>query len=155
MKPIHDYHLVLLIGPSGAGKTTHLSDYPNYLHLDQEQHLDPLLGYQRKYYPAVSRIARVMRLAGFEAARLTGINLAITIGGARRSERRRFIAPARAAGYRVTIVLLKTPADECLRRARADSSRPKTTHWQPIIAHWFNRFEAIESDEYDEYLEVT
>jgi predicted kinase len=141
VKPKKERKLLILCGPPGCGKTTAANSLPGYLVLDPEPHLDALLAGERKYYPEAWGTARAMVQAGFRHALTTGANIALTIAGKTRAERQAWIDEAQAAGYSAEVRFLMPPAEECLRRCKADPSRPKTTRWKPIIEHWYRDYE--------------
>lgn len=155
-KPERQRHLIYCIGPSGSGKTTWLNQSlpVGYLVFDRSPHLDVLLRGKRNYYADATAVSNRMFSSGLEEAYARGLNVGAVHGGKTRKERSCIIEPARAAGYRVTLVTFFVPASVCLARCRADKHRPRTARWRPIILNWYKHFEPLTEDEYDELVHV-
>ncbi|MBN1954836.1 MAG: ATP-binding protein [Anaerolineae bacterium] len=154
MRPVKDKHLVIVLGPPGAGKTTYSREqYPGYTLFDNDRIIEAVWG-SLQFHPEVKYTAKAMTAAGVERALRHGLAVVVPISGRTRKERGRWAEQGRAAGYRVTIIKVAPPAAECLARCKADPTRPKTTDWQPIIERWFRVFEPVADDECDERLIV-
>lgn len=151
MRPIKEKKLVVVVGPPGSGKTKLLDNYPGHVRFDNDRVIESIWGHLQ-YHPQIKRMAKGMVREGMRRCFEAGLAAVIPISGRTRKARAKIIAIAREYGYHVTIVRAGgVDVDECLARCKADTTRPKTTNWRPIIERWFCVFEEISDDECDVY----
>jgi len=153
MRPIKGRKIVVIIGPPGSGKTTLMDDYPGYVRFDNDRIIEAVWG-SLQYHPQVKRMAKGMVREGIRRAMEGGLAIVVPISGRTKKERSRIVSIARQGDYYITIVKAGGTEDECVARCREDTSRPKSTNWQPIVGRWFRVFEPVAGDECDEYKEV-
>ena len=153
--------LILIIGPSGAGKTTYARmHYPQHLHPDYEALIRTLFASQDlfRFYPQVRATgARLHRLAVRELL-LRQMNVCIPETAGTALKRKQWIDIAQEANVLVHCILLRVDQATAIHRACTDSLRPKTARpsWPPMIERWYRDFEPVccEEEGITDYREV-
>jgi len=136
--------LILLVGPIGAGKTTFSKTLENdaYIRISQDE-----MG--RKAY-----------LTHFKHALKEGIpRIIIDRMNFNRDQRKRFIEPAREAGYCVTVFEFKTNRATCIERVIKRKGHPTVESdniklAEEIMNMYHINYESIAIGECDNYNEV-
>lgn len=131
-------HLIVLVGLPGSGKSTYCKNYPNYVRISQDDQ-------GKKGHKKI-----------FDDALVVGSDLIIDRCNFNKSQRNRYLVPAKEAGYKTSIVYLTTPLVECVTRIKERTDHPNLNGTNPIMETVVLGFDAImdppDSDEADEVL---
>lgn len=143
--------LVLIIGPCGAGKTTYArTHYPTHLHPDMEAimhtlYVNPI---DFRYHAYIRTCGKILTEQATQHLLAKQQSVCLTIGGATRKDRQKWIAIATECGAFVRCVRLLVDPETAIIRARSDPSRPATSKskWRKIVEHWFRDFEPVDAE---------
>lgn len=144
--------LILVIGPCGSGKTTYArSRYPEYLHPDMEILMHTLYADPSdiRYHAYIRTCGKLLIEQATRCLLTKRQSVCLTIGGATREDRRKWIEMAHECGASVHCVRLLIESKTCILRAKADITRPATSKskWREIIEHWFRDFEPVDCEQ--------
>lgn len=147
-------HLVLVIGPPGAGKTTWIAaqDWPGrWFSVQAEALLGAVQMGPRRYTNDARAIMRALAATTIEQAARRRVNVVIEGGGETVRARAALLARFPAPEWRRRIVAI-VPADPAIAiaRAKADPLRPPSRWvWEAIVRNWYRRWEPVGADEAD------
>jgi len=136
--------LYVLIGPQGSGKTHWCRNI--------------LL----KAHPSIVRVSqddqgRVGHRDMFNHCLDKGLSMVVDRMNFNKEHRRRYIQPAKIAGYHVVYVQFETKKETCLQRLATRKDHPtirKEDNHEKIIQFFFDSFEEPSGDEFDELLRI-
>lgn len=132
--------LILLVGPPGSGKSTLAKEYVElgYTYINQDKQGK---GHLALFLTAVgNREFIVVDRMGFSV-----------------EQRKRYLNPAKEAGYETEIIVLHQPYQVCLERIRArqDHETIKTEdHCRSALATFFGKYERVQDEEADKVTRI-
>ena len=131
-------HLIVLVGLPGSGKSTTCELYPDYTRISQDDQGKE--GHKIEFQAAIDR----------------GENIIIDRCNFDIKQRRRYLAPAKAAGYRTLVIYLQVTASECKKRIRNRTAHPNLNkdndNIDKVVDMFHNMFEPPERWEADEVI---
>lgn len=129
-------HLIVLVGPPGAGKTTKAKEYES-------------LGYWRI---SQDDMGKSEHQKIFNETLKTGDNIVIDRMGFSKSQRDRYINPAKEHGYLTTIVVIHESMETCFARCAARVGHPTVVTQEDAsraINFFFSKYERPADNEAD------
>jgi predicted kinase len=139
-----DKELIVLIGMPGSGKST----------------------YYRKFHSDAVRISQDDQgkeghfQAFCDAIDLGKEKILIDRCNFNRSQRKKYVGPARAAGYKITMVIFQTSYEECISRIQSRQDHPNLhadldeMKIRDIVAFFRDAMKEPTEDEYDDLVYV-
>lgn len=141
--------LVVVIGPCGAGKTTYArASLPGHAHVDGEDLARTLFADPAdfRYHPWVRAWTRRAMVHAVHDLVGHGRSTCVTADGPTVARRHRWVAIADEFAVPCRVVLVTTPAEVCVARARLDPRRPSMARssWRGVVDNWFRDFEPVD-----------
>lgn len=141
----------LTIGPPAAGKTTYVSWHlisSGKVSASYVLSPDGLLFVGNEYRWSKSRVGRAWQAvkADYQQLLAAGRDIVVDATFAERRDRRPYITPARAAGYRIIAVHFDVPVEVCIERDQERAEHGKSVG-EEIVRHYAEVLEAPELDE--------
>lgn len=126
--------LILLVGPPGSGKSTISKEFKNYTYINQDSQ------------------GKQEHLNAFYLAANLGQNIVVDRMNFNKEQRKRYLEPAKAAGYKTRIIVLHVPYDWCLARCKERKNHEtikdeKTA--SKVLNFFFKSYERVGDDEAD------
>lgn len=130
--------IIILVGLPGSGKSTTCELYPDYTRISQDD------------------MGKEGHLKAFREAVQRGDNIIIDRCNFNIDQRRRYLKPAKEAGYRSLIIWLAVSAEDCKKRIRNRDVHPNLNkdndNIDKVVDMFHNMFEPPERWEADEVL---
>jgi predicted kinase len=129
-------HVVLLVGPPGSGKSTLAKEYEaqGYIRISQDSQ------------------GQKEHLVKFINALDMGLMIVVDRMNFNVGQRRRYLDPAKAAGYKTSIIVLHVPMEECLarcaKRTGHETIKDQATA-EVAVRRFFTSYERVEDSEAD------
>lgn len=124
---------VIMVGPPGSGKSTLAATYLDHVYINQDvqnkEHLDL-----------------------FQIALIQGKNVIVDRMGFSKSQRARYLAPAKAAGYTTKIIVLHESYDTCINRMSVRQNHPTIKDiltGRKVLHFFFRSYERPDDSEAD------
>ncbi len=99
-------HIIILVGLPGSGKSTICAKYPNYVRVSQDDQGKE--GHKLEFHKALDQ----------------GKDIIVDRVNFNKDQRNRYLKPAKAAGYKTTIIRLTPTAEECILRLTTRTNHP-------------------------------
>lgn len=129
--------LILLVGPPGSGKTTMAMNMDNFCRINQDSQ-------GKKFHMDI-----------FNQCIQDELNIVIDRMGFNKSQRDRYLIPAKKAGYYTTIIVLhenyKTCFDRCMKRENHETIKDEINA-RSALETFFTKYERVEDYEADEVI---
>jgi len=130
-------HLIVLVGPAGAGKSTLAKKYEDsgYVRISQDD------------------MGKIEHLMHYQNALCEKKDIVLDRMNFNKEQRARYITSAKVRGYSIKIVVLHVPYDECLKRCLKRQGHPTITeekHAKSALNTFFGKYERPTLEECDE-----
>ena len=138
--------ITLLVGPPGSGKTTWTKDY-----IKAHNNRSDLIRISQDDQ------GKAGHMSEFETALGMDFDIIIDRMGFDKSQRERYLKPAREAGYNTRIVVLHVPRKTCLERCNARKDHPTIkdeTNANQAIDLFFSKYERVQDGDADEVMRM-
>ena len=130
--------LIVLVGLPGSGKSTTCELYPEYTRISQDD------------------MGKEGHRIEFDAALERGDNIIVDRCNFDIKQRRRYLVPAKAKGYRTLVIWLQVSANDCKKRIRNRADHPNLNkdneNIDKVVDMFHNMFEPPERWEADEVI---